>query len=232
MQAVILAGGAGTRLRPLTFKIPKPMIPIGNRPYLYYQLKLLKKYDISEILLLVGYLGGQIESYFGDGSKLGLKIRYSFERKPMGTGGSLKLAEKLLKDEFFVIYGDSYLPINYTKVKQYFKKHSKMGLLVVYDNRDSTGVNNNIALDKDFNVIKYKKHLVASDSNLKYVEAGVSAFKKQILELIKPNKAISLEEKVFPRLIKENQLVAFVTKQRFYDIGTHKGLKETKEVLK
>ncbi len=232
MQAVILAGGLGTRLRPLTLRIPKPMVPSGNRPFLYYQLKLLKKYDISEIVLLVGYLGGQIQDYFGDGSKLDLNIRYSFERKPMGTAGSLKLAEELLRDEFFIIYGDSYLPINYTKVKQYFKKRCKMGLLVVYDNKDWTDVNNNVALDKDFNVMKYKKRLITSDNDLKYVEAWVSVFKKQILGLIKPKKAISLEQEVFPGLIKENQLIAFVTKQRFYDIGTYKRLKGIKEVLK
>ena len=231
MQAAILAGGLGTRLRPLTYRMPKPMILIGNKPFLYYQLKLLKRYGILDVLLLVGYLGQQIEDYFGNGSKLGMRIKYSFEPKPLGTGGSLKLAEELLKNEFFVIYADSYLPINYKKVGQYFKECGKWGLVVAYDNRVSTGVNNNLALDKNLNVIRYKKG-TSSKPDLRYVEAGVSLFKKQILRFIQPRKKISLEKEIFPKLIKKRQLLAYVSRQKFYDLGTSKRLKRLKEILR
>lgn len=231
MQAAILAGGLGTRLRPLTYRVPKPMIPVGNKPFLYYQLKLLKRYGILDVLLLVGYLGQQIEDYFDNGRKLGMRIRYSFEPKPLGTGGSLKLAEKLLKNEFFVVYADSYLPINYKKLGRYFKRSGKWGLLVAYDNRVSTGVSNNLALDKNFNVIRYRKG-AGSEPALRYAEAGVSIFKKQILKHIKPGKTISLEKDVFPKLIKAHQLIAYVSRQRFYDLGTPGRLKEIEEVLR
>ncbi len=96
MQAVILAGGLGTRFRPLTLKTPKPMIPVIGKPYLEYQLQYLKSYDITNILLCVGYLGEEIENYFGDGQSREMCINYSFENKPLGTGGALKNAKNYL----------------------------------------------------------------------------------------------------------------------------------------
>src|SRR2546426_1133852 len=111
MQAVILAGGLGTRLWPLTKEIPKPMAPVAGAPYLEHQLRYLAGQSIVEILLLTGYLGDQIENYFGDGAGFGLRIRYSREAAPIGTGGALRQALPLLSPEFLVIYGDSFLPI-------------------------------------------------------------------------------------------------------------------------
>lgn len=230
MQAVILAGGLGTRLRPLTYKIPKPMIPILGKPYLYYQLRMLKNYSINNILILIGHLGGQIRDYFKDGKELGLNIRYSIEHKPMGTGGALKLAEPMLEDDFFVIYGDSYLPVNYIDIERFFRKHNKTGLVVIYDNRENTAVPNNIALEDNLVVTKYKKGY--NDSSLRYVEAGVSLFKKDILILIKERQSVSLEEEIYPLLIGKQELIAYITNQRFYDIGTPERLKEIEEVLK
>src|SRR5450755_506174 len=116
MQAVILAGGLGTRLWPVTQAVPKPMVPVAGRPYLEYQLRLLGEQSIRDIVLLTGYLGEQIEEYFGDGSRLGLSLRYSCEPAPMGTGGALRDGSSLLDDVFLVIYGDSYLPIDYAAV--------------------------------------------------------------------------------------------------------------------
>lgn len=230
MQAVILAGGLGTRLRPLTYEIPKPMIPILGKPYLYYQLKLLKDYCISDVLLLIGHLGEQIKDYFKDGKEFGLDIKYSIEQKPLGTGGALKLAEPLLKDEFFVIYGDSYLPVDYIDIERFFQKHNKTGLVVVYDNKEDTTVLNNIALKENLIVTEYKKGY--NDRNLKYVEAGVSLLRKDVLNLIKEEDVVSLEEEIYPLLIGKQELIAYITNQRFYDIGTPERLKEIKDVLR
>src|SRR5450432_2485472 len=102
MQAVILAGGLGTRLWPLTKTVPKPMVPVAGAPYLEHQLRLLEKQGIRDILLLTGYLGEQIEEHFGDGSRLGLRIAYSREETPVGTGGALRLAQGLLADSFLL----------------------------------------------------------------------------------------------------------------------------------
>src|SRR5579859_7545835 len=109
MQAVILAGGLGTRLWPLTKVVPKPMVQVAGVPYLEHQLHLLKKQHISDIVILNGYLGDQIEEYFGDGVWQDVSIRYSRELQPLGTGGALREASPLLAATFVLIYGDSYL---------------------------------------------------------------------------------------------------------------------------
>ena len=113
MQAVILAGGKGTRLSPITDTIPKPMAMVNNRPFLEYMLLMLKRNSFKKILLCVGYLGEKIEAYFGDGNRLGIVIKYSYEKELLGTAGALKLAENILEEEFLVLYGDSYLDIDY-----------------------------------------------------------------------------------------------------------------------
>ena len=220
MQAVILAGGLGTRLWPVTKEVPKPMVPVAGKPYLEHQLRLLREQSITEIVLLTGYLGSQIEEYFGTGRTIGLTIRYSREEVPLGTGGALREAAGLLADTFLVIYGDSYLPIRYRTALDALESSSAQGLLVVYDNRlGDTSVKSNVALDKDGSVIRYAKE-TADNSQLHYVEAGVSAFRRSVLDLIPAVGKVSLEEQVFPELISRREIIALPTRQRFYDIGT------------
>jgi NDP-sugar pyrophosphorylase family protein len=219
MQAVILAGGLGTRLRPLTKTVPKPMIPVAGVPYLEHQLTLLRDHRITKIVLLIGYLGQQIEEHFGDGRRFGLTIDYAREQTPLGTGGALRNAIDLLADSFLVIYGDSYLPIKYASVLRTLESSSARGIVTVYDNQhEDTGVINNIALDDDGYITKYEKDN-PDDPDLRYVEAGVLALARSVVAQI-PKGKVSLEQQVFPRLIAEHQLRGFVTKQRFYDIGT------------
>src|ERR1051325_9126184 len=111
MQVVILAGGLGTRLWPLTKTGPKPMVPVAGLPYLEHQVRLFEKQSIRDVVMLTGYLGEQIEEYFGDGARWGMSIAYSREQQPLGTGGALREARHLLAETFVLIYGDSYLPI-------------------------------------------------------------------------------------------------------------------------
>ena len=121
MQTIILAGGLGTRLRPLTNTIPKPMIHINGKPYLEYQIEYLKRFNLIDILILVGYLGESIESYFGDGKHFGVNITYSYEKEPLGTAGGIKNAEEnITENEFLLLYGDSFLPINLTEFTDFF----------------------------------------------------------------------------------------------------------------
>lgn len=142
IQAVILAGGKGTRLRPLTYEIPKVMIDINGRPFLQYVLELLHKKGISNIVLLVSYLGEQIEKYFGDGKKFGLDITYSYEDPPLGTGGALKKAERLLLPEFLLVNGDTYLDFEDKSLKNRFRDLDCKGLICVHANKDRKTVPN------------------------------------------------------------------------------------------
>jgi NDP-sugar pyrophosphorylase family protein len=218
MQAVILAGGLGTRLLPLTEVIPKPMVQVGGVPYLRHQLQLLADQEIRDIVLLTGYLGEQIESYFGDGASLNLRISYSRELSPLGTGGALRQARGLLQDSFLLIYGDSYLPIRYTDAMDRLASSGAEGLVVVYDNRlADTSVKNNIELDDDGYVSRYEKD---SPDRLSFVEAGVLAFRRSVVDRMPEAPIVSLEKEIFPKLIEAKQLAALVTTERFYDIGT------------
>ncbi len=231
MQAVILAGGMGTRLWPLTREVPKPMVAVAGVPYLEHQLRWLGQQAIDDIVLLTGYLGEQIEDYFAGGEAWGLSIRYSREEQPLGTGGAIRQAQHLLADRFLLIYGDSYLPIAYAEVLDLLVQRRTQGVMVVYDNTlENTDVNNNIALDQDGFVIRYDKE-AADDPELTHVEAGVLAFDRSIVERLTFAEKISLEQQVFPQLIAERQMVAFPTQQRFYDIGTPDRLQTIERIL-
>jgi NDP-sugar pyrophosphorylase family protein len=231
MQAVILAGGLGTRLWPLTKEIPKPMVHVAGAPYLEHQLRLLAKQSITDIVLLIGYLGSQIEEHFGDGADLGLRISYSREPQPLGTGGALREARHLLAELFVLIYGDSYLPIPYAQVADRLAASTATGVMVVY--RDPTGETNvpgNVSLDQSGLVSRYDK-TAAGDPELTYIEAGVLAFRRAVLDLIPSPDPVSLEQQVFPLLIAQRQLLGMPTSQRFYDIGTPERLKAIEKFL-
>ena len=229
MQAVILAGGLGTRLRPITHKIPKHLVAVGSKPFLEHLIAMLKKRGINEIVLCVGHLWQQIKDYFGDGKKFGITIKYSIEKKLMGTGGAIKKAEKYLKENFFVVYGDSFLELDYGKLMRFHQKMNKIGTLVVYGNKNQTLVKNNIELSKNNYVADYNKNM--QSKKMDYVDAGVLVFKKSVLKMIPPNMNISLEEEIFPKLIKRREFVAFKSDKRFYDIGTMQRLKIFRKVF-
>jgi NDP-sugar pyrophosphorylase family protein len=225
MQVVILAGGLGTRLGAITKSMPKPMVDVGGRPFLKYILNWLAKCGFTRILLLLGYLGGQIQEYFGNGSSLGLDIEYAWEHNPLGTAGAIRNACGQLDPQFLLLYGDSYLPIDYREVASQFQSQNEMGLVVVYDNSaGDTNVPNNISLDKDGFVLRYDKEHNSSD--LRYVEAGALCLTRVIFEKLPAALAISLEKDIYPHLVASRQLRAFITKQRFYDIGTPSRLEE------
>jgi NDP-sugar pyrophosphorylase family protein len=228
MQIVILCGGLATRLYPLTKKIPKSMVKIGGKPFLEYQLDLIKKNGISDVVLCVGYKGNQIRKYFRNGKKWGLRIKYSSDGKRLlGTGGALKKAEPLLEDTFLVMWGDSYLPFNFRKAIEFFKKHNKLGLLTVYKNENRIEPSN---VEVKGNLVKaYSKK--RKTKRMKYIDYGLSIFKKEVLKYIPKNKIYDLS-KLNQLLIRKKQLLAFPVKRRFYQIGTPEGLKEFKKKYK
>ena len=231
MQGVILAGGLGTRLRPITTQMPKVMVTVNGIPFLEHQLRLLRRYCITDILVLSGYMGQCIEEYFGDGRRFGLNVQYSRERVPLGTGGGLRYAAPLLEERFLLLYGDSYLPMDYQDLCQERDSKGVKCAIAVYDNsRADSGVHNNIQLDRQGYVIQYRKQYV-DDARFSHVDAGVLACRRSIVEFIPPDESVSLEESIFPLLIAQRQLFAYKTAQRFFDIGTSERLNTFKEFL-
>lgn len=227
MQAVILAGGLGTRLKPIIGKIPKAMISVHGKPFFEHQLRLLKQYGISDIVLCIGYLGEKINKHFGDGKKFGVKIKYSEETEGLlGTAGAIKKARDLLDDVFFVTYGDAYLILDYQNVMRYFKKTNKLGLMVVYKNFDRYD-KSNVVVEKGLVKIYSKKRKAP---NMVYIDFGVSVLRKKALGLIPEGKVADLEE-LYQELIRRKELLAFETGQRFYEIGSPEGLKEFEDLV-
>ena len=230
MQAVILCGGKGTRLRPLTYKIPKPMAPVKDKPFLLYQVEFLKKQGIKNFVFCTGYKWRHIFDYFGDGSKFGINISYSNEKKQLGTGGALRLALPLLEEDFLAVYGDSFIDIDYSDFYKKAKSTKKDMVILAYSNKLKTGVKNNLLLGKKGEVLDYDKK--NPNPKMSHVDAGVLYIRKKILEKIPKNKAVSLEENIFKKLINLSELSSVATKKRFYDIGTFERLSVFKEIAK
>lgn len=222
MQVAILAGGLATRLGPLTRETPKSLINIRGKPFLQYQLEFLKKGGVKNVVLCIGYLGEQIEKHFGDGREFGINIKYSHDGdKLLGTAGALKNAERLLDDEFIVMYGDSYIFLDFSAVASYFRKFDKLGLMVVYQNTDRYEKSNVVI---DGNLVKeYNKKVRTKD--MVYIDYGASMLRKEALRLVPQNQPYSLEE-LFSQLIDRKQLLAYEIGRRFYQIGSLEGLHE------
>lgn len=227
MQMVILAGGQATRLLPLTSNLPKSMLKIAGRPFLEYQLELLKDYEIKDVLLCLGYKGELIRDYFGNGEKFGVNFSYSFDgERLLGTAGALKKAYKLLEEKFFLMYGDSYLPYDYQKIETFFKRSEKLSLMVVYKNQNRFD-KSNVSIE-DGLVRVYEKNL--KGENLEYIDAGLSILKKEVLNLVPEDEPYDLQD-LYKILISEEEMLAYEVRERFYQIGSFEGLEEFKNLL-
>ncbi len=230
-QVVILAGGLGTRLRPLTEKIPKPLVEVAGRPFLDWQLQDLKQQGYRDIILLVSYLGEQIEKVYGDGSEIGLRIRYSFEKEPLGTGGALRLALPVLDQTFILLNGDSFLRAYLDAMAANFDKSDFLAMVSSYDMTEPVPVPENLKIGDLGRVLAYKKG-AGQATGFTCVDSGIYILRKSILEspdaLRFASQRFQLEE-LWPALIQRGALGAFAVNERFYDIGTPERLKEFEE---
>ncbi len=227
MQCVILAGGLGTRLRPLTERLPKCLVPVNGRPFLEYQLELLGRRGVREIVLCVGYLGEAVLEHLGKGHRLGVDITYSWEtERLLGTAGALKNAEPLLAPEFFVTYGDSYLLLDYREIMASFRASGPLGMMVVYRNQD--GLEPSDVMVRDGRVAAYDT--TARLPGMVYINEGLSVLRRRALRLIPPDAPVSQEE-FYRGLIARGELAAYETQQRFYEIGSLPGIEEFQRLV-
>jgi len=221
MQAVILTGGLGTRLRPVTSSLPKGLVPFNGRPFLEYLLEYLKRFGIRDVLLCTGYLGKQIEKHFRDGKELGLRIEYSLEKKPLGTGGALKLAWGRVQDEFYLLNGDTLLPGDWQRLRELAAKIAADMVLSVVPVSLHVPVGN-LRLGTGGRVTAYSK--AAADETFGHVDAGVSYVHRRIARYFPEKEIFSLENEVYPSLVAAGRLGAMALGETFYDIGTPEGL--------
>jgi len=226
LQVLIIAGGLGTRLGQLTLNQPKSMIQILGKPFIEYQFDLLTKGSVTDVVLCLGYQGKQIADYCGDGRKFGVNLRYSFEDKPLDTAGAIKLAEPLLEEYFFTLYGDSYVFIDFKDMLSSIRKGNKIGAMSVFQNQDRFDKSNTAVVDGG--VTFYSKEQRA---NLKYIDYGVNLFRKEVLKLIPNGEPYSMGT-LFNQLIGRQELLAYEVKKRFFEIGSVNGLTEFTEYVK
>ena len=227
-QAVILAGGKGERLKPITDSTPKPMIEFHGKPFLEYIINQLKGHGIEEIILLVGYLAHKIEDYFGDGTSLGIRIKYSYSPVEYETGARLLRSKSLLAEEFLLLYCDNYCPINLETMVSEYKRSRCKSLITVYKNNDMF-TRSNVIVDSAGYVQLYDPSRLMD--NLNGVEIGYSITKREIIEQI-PNNNVRFEHYIYPLLAAEGSLFAYQTDHRYYSIGSHDRLQNTEAFLK
>lgn len=228
MPALILAGGLATRLRPLTETIPKALIDIEGRPFLWHQLQLLKRNGIRRVVLAVGYLGERIQERFGDGSELEMSVDYSFDGPSLlGTAGAIRNALHLLPELFFVLYGDSYLPCDYRSIYAAFISSGRSGLMTVYRN-DGLFDTSNVEYD-GLRILKYDK--TNRTPAMRHIDYGLGAFRRDAFAGLEAGRRCDLVE-VYQALLRNGNLAAFEVRERFYEIGSPEGLRDTAEFLR
>jgi NDP-sugar pyrophosphorylase family protein len=228
VPVAILAGGLATRLRPVTEKIPKSLLPVAGRPFLAHQLELLKSNRLQRAVLCLGYLGEQVQQEFGNGRDYGVQLDYSFDGPVLlGTGGALKQALPKLGPIFFVLYGDSYLPIDFASALVAFEAKGKPGLMTVFKNAGRYDSSNVCYADGEIRLYD-KKHRVPE---MEHIDYGLSIFSSSIFDEFPSGIAFDLSE-VMQRLLGRGQLAGLEVHQRFYEIGSFSGLKELEELLR
>jgi NDP-sugar pyrophosphorylase family protein len=224
LPAAILAGGLGTRLYPLTERLPKALIEINGEPFLAHQLRLLRARGIERVVLLIGQHGERIHEYAGDGARFGLAIDYSFDGPELlGTAGAVRHALPLLGDAFLVLYGDSYLPCSYEDVAEAFRTAGQPGLMTVYRNEGRWDTSN-----VEFaggRIVAYDKK--DRTEGMQHIDYGLGVFSRAAFE----DAAHADLAEVYRDLLRRDRLAAFEVQERFYEVGSFKGIAELSRYL-
>lgn len=232
-QAVILCAGLGTRLRPLTDNLPKAMVPVAGKPLFERHLARFKKHGVNEFFINLHYLPEAIKGYFGDGSKFGVKIIYNYEPEILGTAGGVKCFEDHLKDNFFVIYGDVFNLVEYSKMAEaFYKKNGAIGIEIVGDT-DHPYDSDLVAVDKNLKFLTiYPKPHKALLKNYKSMR-GVYIFNKKILKYIPAKQYYEIDHDLLPQILNVGEaFYGFESDDYIKDIGTPERYAEVVEKTK
>ena len=227
VPAAVLAGGRATRLGPLAAEVPKALVDVGGRPFIEHQLALLRKNGIRRVVLCVGHRAEQIEARLGDGRALGVDIAYSRDgEKLLGTGGALRQAAPLLGPLFFVVYGDSYMDIDYQAVFRDYQTRSVLGVMTVLRNEDRWDRSN--AVFHDGRLLRYDKKERTPD--MTHIDYGVALLRRIALLRIPEGEPYDLAD-LYRDLVADGRMAGHEVTRRFYEIGTPESLEETRRFL-
>ena len=224
----ILAGGLATRLRPLTETIPKTLVSVADEPFLAHQLRLLRSHGFRQAVLCVGHLGEMIQQQFGAGSVHGIHLRYSFDGpKLLGTGGALKRALPLLGDRFVVLYGDSYLPMDYAAAVRTFEASGLPGLMTVFHNQGRWDTSNVVFADGTIRTYDKKER----HPEMQHIDYGLGILRADTLAAYPDDTLLDLAD-VYRDLSRAGRLAGYEVRHRFYEIGSRQGLAELDALLR
>jgi len=215
--AVVLAGGRGTRMRPFTYEMPKPMIPVQGRPLIQHIVELLRKHEVSEIIFSVGYMGDKIKEYFGNGSRFGVNITYVEEDKELGTAGPLALMKDKLSETFLMFNGDILADID---LKDFVSFHEeKKGIATIALTAVSDPSRFGVARLRGDNILEFREKPPAGKEASNLINAGVYVLEPEVLKYIPKGKAM-MERDVFPKLAKKGKLIGYHFDGQWFDTGT------------
>ena len=227
LPVAILAGGLATRLHPVTQTIPKALIEIAGKPFIEHQLEYLKLQGVSSVVLCIGYLGEMIQELVGDGLRWGLQVTYSPDGPVLlGTGGALKQALPLLGEQFFILYGDSYLPIDFAKVQAAFTESGQLGLMTVLKNQNQWD-KSNVQYEQG-QLVEYNKSVISPQMH--YIDYGLGVLQAKALDGYPAGQSFDLSQ-VYNQLSLQKQLAGYEVFERFYEIGSHQGIADTQTYL-
>ncbi|MCW1296174.1 MAG: sugar phosphate nucleotidyltransferase [Candidatus Parvarchaeota archaeon] len=226
-KAFILAGGKGTKLKPITYEIPKPMMPVKGRPILEYTIDLLREQEVRDIIISVGYLGDKIKNYFGNGEKFGVKIIYVEEETQLGTAGPLKLAKPLLDETFLMINGDNLFKMNVNEMFRFHKENKALATIALTTMEDVTGFG--VVRLEGNKIVEFVEKPPRYRVTSHLINAGVYIIEPEVINLV-PSGYSLIEKDVFPKIAKEGRLFGYVFSGRWYSTDTleryEKALKE------
>jgi NDP-sugar pyrophosphorylase family protein len=228
LPVAILAGGLATRLRPITETVPKLLLAVAGEPFFTHQLRLLKNAGLTRLVLCVGHLGEQIAARYGDGKAFGVKIAYAYDGpKLLGTGGALIRALPLLGEAFYVLYGDSYLPIDYRAVGDAFLHSRAPGLMTVFENQGRYDGSN--VVFRNGRILVYDKQ--NRDPGMRHIDYGLGVLRAEALAGWPRDTVVDLAD-IYRKLVADGRMAGYEIRQRFYEIGSRTGLAELDAFLK
>ena len=220
----LLAGGRATRLGAIARAVPKALLDVAGRPFIDHQLDLLHRGGIRRVVLCLGHLGDQIEQYLGDGASRGMELRYSRDGDtPAGTGGAVRGALPLLADVFWIMYGDSYMDIDYRGVLAHFDSSDAMGLMTVLRNDDQWDRSN--VIFEEGRLLKYDKQ--NRDPHMHHIDYGVQLIRREALQHMTPGERCDLAD-VYRDMVRRGEMSGYEVHTRFHEIGTPPSLEATR----
>jgi N-acetyl-alpha-D-muramate 1-phosphate uridylyltransferase len=226
-SVAVLAGGLATRLRPITEEIPKSLIEVAGEPFICHQLEYLRKQGINSVVLCIGFLGEMIQEVVGDGSRWDMHISYSPDGPALlGTGGALRNALPLLGEHFFILYGDSYLPIDFSHVEKTYAASGKKGLMTVLKNKNRWD-KSNVEFEAG-QITEYNKTVIRPQMH--YIDYGLGILQSAVLQAYPAGQSFDLS-KVYNDLSLAGELAGYEVFERFYEIGSHQGIADTQSYL-